>query len=134
MVDPSKKVDSTCTQECSAFKVEVRATGRPVELGGKLIGNDWVLLPTVRTLPYGTSFNDAADALTYTHDYYGAIALAASAMSAMRLDDIETRVVRFHRKITYELTREEELLLPGAVDRMFADAERARAARESERV
>jgi hypothetical protein len=50
----------------------------------------------------------------------------------MRLDDIQTRIVEYRRIVKYELHREEEIELPGAVDRMFADAERGAERRRKE--
>jgi hypothetical protein len=132
--EDEKKHPETCTATCDAYRVDVRARSKPIQMGNTLVGNEWVRLPTVATFPTGTSHRDAADVLTFTHNYYGAIALATSALSASYLDEIEARIVRYRRTVTYTLDLEETLELPGVIDRMFADADRKRANKEKDLV
>jgi len=113
------------------FRVEIRSVMRPQVWGDHWIGPDWQRLPTLRqTQPsvgvdrYGqvanglpASSDSIYDALTDTHSYMGAIALAASVMAAHSLG-LECRLVEYKRTITYEVHRTDDLPFPGAFDAM----------------
>lgn len=104
------------------YRVEVRVGEHmePVKIGDRLIGHKWRELPTIETFPYGTAHRSDLEKLARAHNYHGAIALAASVLSADRFGTrLEVRIVGL--KLTYELELErvEELAVPTAFDVMF---------------
>lgn len=126
------------------FRVEIRSIGlRPFEMGGVLIGKDWVRLPTVREFQQSVgvdrmgvvrngapqSADSLYDALTDTHSYMGAVALAASTLSGDPLG-VELRLIEYRRKIDYEVTQTDVLAFPDTIDQMCAFAEARRKERK----
>ena len=101
------------------YRVEIRAKDKPRRLTqGRLIGTDWEALGTVRVPPeVGTSHQSDDDRLTDTNNYYGALALAASFMSADEWGlNVEARIVEFTREIKWSLERTEVLEFPSTFE------------------
>lgn len=116
---------STSTRTGPAYRVEVRATNRPFAIGpDQIIGTEWQPLPEVR-VPHGIGVpDDTEHALTNTHSYYAAFALAAWFM-AMHEWRATARIVEYRQEITTKLERREgrEVGLDDAIVRMVRDAD-----------
>lgn len=117
-----------------AYRVEVRATGAPVIFADIAIGNEWRRLPETHGPGPGDAYNRERDVLTSTHDYYGALALACSALSRMGslFHKLDVRLIEYERKVDWSLTEKEVLPLPDAIDDMFARAGAAKRAEEAQ--
>lgn len=128
------KPESSNTSTSRAYRVETRATFKPLVIDGwSVIGSEWMGLPTIRTLPPGVAPLTPSDDLTYTYSYYGAVALAASFLAHYpHTMGLECRLVEYERVITHTLKRLTEKELLGEVDRGFALAVQAREQRAKE--
>lgn len=97
------------------YRVEIRAKNKPVQLEkGTILGTEWQPMKTIRVPPeVATSFQDDVGRLTDTHDYYGAIALAASFLSSdpygMRA---EARIIGYKREVSWHLEEVEVIKFP----------------------
>ena len=123
MTDAEKKPETLRSTD-QAYRVEIRATGRPlIDRKGHAIGNEWQPLPEVTVPPPGTAYDQARETLTGTHDYYGAIALACSFLSGMgHFIGAEVRLIQYKREIEHKLTEQAVMPLPNELDELFARA------------
>jgi len=117
------KPECTQTSKSTAYRVEVRSTGKPLVLDGwGVIGSEWIGMPTQKVIN-GTAMLRAEDDLTYTLSYYGAVAIAASFLSHYPYySGLECRLVEYRRVISYEMTKAGEHELLGEIERSFSIA------------
>lgn len=134
---PSPEIQNSSSH---GFRVEIRYVGYGAfVIGDTVIGKDWVRLPTVKEVQQsvgidrgGNVRNGAAasgdslyDAITDTHSYMGAIALAASSLSHGPLG-LEARLIEYQRVIDVKVTQTDTLVFPDNFDVMCAFAESRR--------
>lgn len=120
-----EKTPETMSSTDRAYRVEVRAAGRPIVTGDRqAIGRDWEPLPEVKTFPLGTAHDEPRDSLTGTHNYYGAMALACSFMSSLHYSarEVEVRIIEYKRKVDFTLIEKKVMELPNEIDELFSRA------------
>jgi len=105
----------------SAYRVEVRAAYKPLVLpNGEILTKEWkpLSLTTAHnaTGDYTRPLAEQQDAITRTMGYYAAMAVAAGFMSQFPWNG-EARIVRYKRKLSWTLEREDgaEIVLEEAI-------------------